>query len=387
MSMTEANPRRVNAERLKDLFYLAIALVVVGMLVLALLWAWDWYRRPFLGLFVEPNLVISQIGAEDWPARQAGVQWSDRLRAVNGRPVANASELNAILDEMQPEANGLSPTVYPTAHLSIDRRAGGTYEVTVTPRHVELGELVAQFLIPYLVGWALLGSGFWVYRLSGDRRAARAFLLFTSALSVTTGAYLDINTTHHFALGWSLSLTIAAGSLGYLAMVFPKLLPFIDRLPWTRWLPWLVGCASGVDQYTPDAGAQRPVGVYPALDLGLGWRRWPSCSSGDAAGAHRFQQVAGHPPAERIIIFGAKRWLLGRCCCSRSRSLSQHPAFQSALYFPPFVFFLLAVAYAIVRYRLLDVDRFKPGDDVPADLGGGDADLLPGHRWHFAAAA
>ena len=110
--------------RFKDFLSLAIAFLIAGMLILALWWAWKWYQRPFLGLFIEPNLVISQIGEADWPARQAGVQWSDRLRAVNGQPVSNAKELNAILDTLQPGTDGQGEAVYPTARLSIDRREG-----------------------------------------------------------------------------------------------------------------------------------------------------------------------------------------------------------------------------------------------------------------------
>ena len=346
--------------RFKDFLSLAIAFLIAGMLILALWWAWKWYQRPFLGLFIEPNLVISQIGEADWPARQAGVQWSDRLRAVNGVPVSNAKELNAILDTLQPGTGGQGEAVYPTARLTIDRREGEPYEVTVTPRRVELGELLTQFLIPYAVGWALLGSGFWVYRYSGDRRPARAFLLFTSALAVTTGAYLDINTTHHFALGWSLSLTVAGGSLAYLAMVFPKQMPFIERYRWSRRLPWVL--------VTPAA----LINVYQMLFSSDPWgyiQPW-IWGYGLAALAILFFLVtlvvriatSSSPVTRqqsRIIIFGAAL-AFGPMLLFYLIPISfgSIPAFQSAFYFPPFVFFLLAVAYAIVRYRMLDVDRF-----------------------------
>ncbi len=343
----------------KDLIPLAVALLIAGVLILAVWWAWGWYQRPFLGLFIEPNLVISKIGEPDWPARQAGVLWPDRLLAVNDQPVANALEFNEILDQMQPQSDAPGQAVYPPVRLLFERPDVGTYQVTLRPRHVELGELLTQFLIPYLVGWALLGSGFWVYRMSGDRRPARAFLLFTSCLAVTTGTYLDVNTTHHFALGWSLSLTVAAGSLAYLAMVFPKEVPFLERYRWTRLLPWALAMPLVLFNLRQMLFSDDPRGYIQPWLWGYGL----------AALAILFflvtlivRIISSSSPVtrqqSRIIIFGAALafgpMLLFYLIPIIFGSV---PAFQSAIYFPPFVFFLMAVAYAIVRYRLLDVDR------------------------------
>ncbi len=196
---------------LSTLIPLMIALIGLGTLVLAPIWALQWYQEPFIGIFLEPNLVVSQIGAPDWPARQAGVQFSDRLVAIDGIPVTSSAQLRRHLVE-----KGFQPVA-----LSFERRNGSPFQVMVTPRHVQSAELLLQFVIPYLVGAALWICGLWVYRMGKGRLPARAFLLFTSAATISSGAFLDMNITHHMVLGWTLSLVIAAGALVHLALLFP----------------------------------------------------------------------------------------------------------------------------------------------------------------------
>jgi PAS domain S-box-containing protein len=339
----------------KEGIAILVALIAAGTLFLAPFWAYRWFRQPFIGAFIEPNLVISRIGEEDWPARRAGVAWPDRLRMVNGVPVSNAADLMAILDQEGWDDTGRHPL-----RLSFDRREGLPYEVTIQPRHVQFGELFAQFIIPYLVGVAMLAAGVWVYRLGGERRAARAFLLFTSAVSVTTGAYLDVNTTHHFVIGWSLSVVIAAGALGYLSLVFPKPMPIVNKHPWVRLLPWFLVLPLALVDVREIYFPSSPWGYLQPWIMGYGI---------EAVAILFFlvtlvvRMASSSSPVtrqqSRIIIFGAAL-AFGPVLLFYMLPISFGvvPAFQSAFYFPPLLIFLFAVAYAILRYRMLDVDRF-----------------------------
>ncbi len=328
---------------------LAVAALAFATLIFAPIWALEWYRQPFIGAFLEPNLVVSQINGSDWPAWRSGVKFSDRLIAANGQPVNSSSELSSILLK-----NGTRPVI-----LTFEQRAGPSFQATVTPRSVRPVEVVYQFLIPYLVGVALLLSGVWVCRTGKNQLAARAFLLFTSAGSITTGAFLDMNTTHHMLLGWTLSLPVAAGALVHLALIFPQPIAFYNRHPKTRFLHWL---------------AALPIAAYGIREIlapSNSWgyiQAWLWGYAYIAAAILFFFITLGvrvfHSPypivrqQSRIIIFGAilafgpvlLLYLLPSV-------LGQTPVFQAAFYFPPFLILLLSVAYAIIRYRLLDIDR------------------------------
>lgn len=332
----------------------SLPMLAAGIAALALLltpiWAFQWYRTPFIGAFIEPNMVVSQINGADWPARQSGAQLGDRLLLVNGAAVGSARELMAALDHA-----GDSPTA-----LTFARRGEPDFTITVTPRPVRPGELFAQFGVAYLAGVALLASGMWAYRLAGTSRPARAYLLFTAAGSVVTSSFLDMNTTHNFTLGWTVAIPILGGAMGYLALVFPQATGFVNRRPITRFLPWaaalpvaLWGAGEIILPSSPWGYVQAWLAGYITAALGIML----------FVGMLVFRVARGETAIvrqqSRIMIFGATLafgpivllYLI-------PSALGQQPEFVAALYFPPILIFLLSVAYAIVRYRLLDADRF-----------------------------
>ena len=179
---------------------------------------------------LEPNNIVSKINAAGWPAQSQGVKWPYQLVRINGQSVANAAQVDAAL-----KANGFEPL----EAVFLDEE-GGEHPIQVTPIHVPVRDLITLFLVPYLVGLTFLVIGLWAYRLRGELRASRAFLIFASAVSMGTTTFLDMNTTHHVVLAWSVSLFIASGALVHLALVFPQQMPFVERWPLTRFVSWPV---------------------------------------------------------------------------------------------------------------------------------------------------
>jgi len=99
---------------------LTITLVAVCVVVLAPLWAYGWAQLPFIGIFLEPNNVISALESDDWPAKAAGVQSYDLLTAVDERNVHNAAEVGEALRQIGYEA----------LKLIIKTRTDDAYQVT-----------------------------------------------------------------------------------------------------------------------------------------------------------------------------------------------------------------------------------------------------------------
>ncbi len=330
---------------------LTVVVIAIAMLVLTPFWAYQWFRQPFLGALIEPHNVISQINGKDWPARNQGVQWSDRLVAINGQTVANVRSLNRLLS-----AHGFQPLT-----ATFLRRDGTSFDIQITPVHVRRLDLVSLFIIPYLVGLTFLGTGLWAYRIRPDLRASRAFLTFTAATSIVTVTFLDMNTTHYVVLLWSLSLPILAGALTHLSLVFPQPMPFVERRPLSRYFPWLITLVAAI----PIArDILFPKDVYAYI---LSWR-WGGYFYIAAAmffflATLTVRILRSHLPIirqqSRVIIFGALIAFLPMLLLYLLPSTfgGQVPEFRSSLYFPPLIFLPLSVTYAIVRYRLLDVDR------------------------------
>ncbi len=325
-------------------------LVALAMLVLTPIWAVQYYRQPFIGVLLEPNNIVSKITGDKWPVVNRGAQWPDQLVSINDQPVANIDEVNAIL-----RANGFAPLeltfVLPGTEMPI-----GIY---ITPIRLPLGDFVSLFVIPYLVGLVFLGIGVWAYRLRGDLRASRAFVVFAAAVSITTTTFFDMNTTHHVVLLWSVSLPLAASAAIGLALAFPQQMRFVDRWPVTRLISWIFCLIFAIPPVVEI--------LYPSTPLAyIG--TWQNCyffmavAIGLFLGIQIWRLYRSDSPVvrqqSRVIVFGAALsfapmmlfYLL-------PTALGTPQEFRSSIYFPLLIVLPLSVTYAILRYRLLDVDR------------------------------
>jgi hypothetical protein len=75
---------------------LAIIVLLFGTIAVELavpIISWRWIRQPFLGLFFEHSLVVSDMHTPDWQV-DVGRDTSLRLVAVGGQPVTNSRDVN-----------------------------------------------------------------------------------------------------------------------------------------------------------------------------------------------------------------------------------------------------------------------------------------------------
>ena len=104
----------------------ATILIAVAMLLLTPFWAYQGYNEPFLGMLIEPNNVVSQINGKGWPARQQGVEWSDRLIAIDGQKVNTPTEQRAVLEK----------TGFASVETTFEKRSGEKYTLNLTPKTI-----------------------------------------------------------------------------------------------------------------------------------------------------------------------------------------------------------------------------------------------------------
>jgi PAS domain S-box-containing protein len=327
------------------------ALFALAMLVLTPIWALGYYRQPFVGALLEPNNILSKITGRNWPVTAGGARWPDQLVAINGQPEGDAPSVNAALQAnefalleltFQDPGNGVPTGFY------------------VRPVQMPLGDFLTLFVIPYAVGLVFLLIGLWAYRLRSELRASRALMIFSAAVSVATTTFFDMNTTHHVVLLWTISLPVAASALIHLALVFPQQMRFVDQWPSSRFLSWLlclvIAFPSALEILSPSSATAyiyfwQACYLYMAVAIGfflitLVWRIVRSTS------AIVRQQ-------SRVIIFGAVLSFAPMMILYLlPTALSRNPqVFHPSIYFPLLILLPLSITYAILRYRLLDVDR------------------------------
>jgi len=327
---------------------LALTVAAFGLLLLAPFWAYQWFRQPFLGLFLEPNNIVSQVTGEDWPAKVAGVQDYSQLIAIDSIPTKNTKAIKEVLRQTDDDIE-----------LVLQPQDGESYNITLTPRQFKPGELVAWFGIPYFIGIGFWFTGAWAYRLSKGRQPSRTFLSFTSAATIITAGYFDMNTSQYFTLGWAIALPMAGGALAHLALVFPRKIPFVDRNPILRFIPWIVAFILVVPITRQIITLSNPWGYITTWLISYAFI---SIAILLFLGLLIFRMIRSDSPMirqqSRIIVFGtalAFGPILFTFLLPSAFGLLVR--FQGAIAFPALIIFPLSVAYALVRYRLLDVDR------------------------------
>jgi len=339
-------PSRFN--RLINLFPLMAMTAAIVMLVVTPFLAIRWYRLPFLGALFETNNVVSSINIKGWPATEQGVQYLDRLIALDGQRLTSVRDFERIM-----AANGYEPVWASFVHPD-----GEPYGLEITPIRFPAADFASLFVVPYLMGLSFLVIGIWVYRQRSELWESRALLYFVSGATVMTTTLFEISTTRYTNVLWGLAILLSAGGLMYLALVFPQPTRMVRANPRLRLLPWIglgllapmmvIVVVAPPSPYTYtywwQFGYLCIVGGFLSLIGVLSWRIV-------RGGSNIVRQQS------RIIIFGATLALLPVMIYLALLGSGHATEFRAWIVIPPMIIMPLSITYAILRFRLLDVDR------------------------------
>lgn len=310
-----------------------------------------WIQKPFLGAFLEQTLVFNGVGPQShtpWAAIDAGLAFPAHLTGIDGVPVHSTRDLNRALAVHQ---------VGDTISIQFELEGQQQPPLSLTLQAFPTRDTIAYFVVPYIIGLVYLGLGLWVFRIRWREAAGRLFAVFCANIALILGGLFDLYTTHVFSWAWTIAISLASASLVTLALVFPQEARPVARYPALRWLAFipafgLAGAAEAVlydiARPTAYAIAWRNEFYYSLAGilafLGFTLYRSRMAPSPIARGQARIILLGS------AVAFGPIGYFL-----ATSVGGSQVP-FNVTLYFPAMIVFPLAVAYAILRYRLLDTD-------------------------------
>ncbi|MFW9998355.1 MAG: PDZ domain-containing protein, partial [Candidatus Odinarchaeota archaeon] len=338
------------ARGIKVLLISAFTLAIVVNLICPWL-AWRWSRAPFLGVLLEHTMVVSDMHGQGWSGWLAGLANPDRILEVNGQTVSNAAELERVLKATGP-GNQVTLTVE-----GRDGEGWSQRQVNVTLMDFPSRDFISFFWLPYPVGLVYLALGLWVYYLKGKTRGGQSFGFFCACSAIFSASLFDLVTTHHLVPLWTFSLPLIAASIAHLGLVFPAETTLIKRHPPLRLLPYLPALA---------LAAWAEYALFDPHDPRAYFTPWRWNFACVGLGLLIFFALLIYtrlrtPPG--VAIYQAQIILLGSVISFAplifwivSATLQGKIPFQPFLYYPPLIAFPICVAYALLRYRLLDVN-------------------------------
>jgi GAF domain-containing protein len=356
METADSSLRRGFHSKLSSIVVPLLIGIAVILNALALIFAFRWAAQPSLGLFFYPRLVVADTFNPDLARRFPQVQAADDvLIRLDDQNLASGQQLYTYL--LVPKID-TRVKLYFAPDLATPPEAAKSTQVTLTP--FPLRYFLSIFWLPFGIGLVYLASGLIVYRLRRADPVSQVFMNFCAWVSIWLGSFFDQFTLHLLTPVWVMAMPLVGAGLLHLSFVFPAETRLARRKPWLLYLPYGLALTLGtINLYN------LYFSTNPHIFLGI----WFWSFNFLALSVLVFltlmlnSQVTTFSSVVRqqssIIFWGSllsfgpvALWAL-----SNAPGLKlQSSWFNLTAVLVCFIIFPIFVAYATLRYRLLDLD-------------------------------
>ncbi len=325
-----------------------VALIVtVLLLALAGFLAWRTTQVPFPGLFTEPTLIVNDLGNPAWPGYAAGLRFPDHLVALDGRPLESTGALMRELARYEPGD---------VVTLTAQGEDGTLRDVRVRLEPFPIEGLIRFFALPYALGLIYLGIGTWVFLARRHESTGQVFAMLCAMLALSLGLLFDVYTTHLLPRVWITALSLVGSVAIHMALVFPQRIRFLERVSFLYYLAYVPGLVIAVVNQLTILNFEAPTAYFDTW-----FAAFVFGSAGIAAVLammiyrHRRSRSPIVQAQARIILWGS---LLAFGPAAAWFIITRYTggAFPPVLILPWLIFFPLSIAYALLRYRLFDIN-------------------------------
>jgi signal transduction histidine kinase len=359
------SPKRDISQRFAALLaglYIAIALVLFMLApILALRWS-EAIRIP--SVLVGQTFIVGDSTGDGWgPTPQFDLL--DRIIAIDGQPISTQVDYQESLIAAYQRPDHLAQITFERS-IALNPRVCGEV-VRLGIRQCEVSQLVRPFStndrtrlfgLPYLIGLAYLAIGIWVFRQRATQRASLSLTVICCSIGSALALNFDQASTNALIPMSLLSLGLAGGSIVAMALVFPQQPRLLDRRPALRYFSYVPGLVLALNAISQLYNINAPWDYIVPI-------QWLFVFAGASIiffiGMMVYRRLSAGSPVvkqqSRIILWGAIVAFAPFIIWVLLSLLNSTTPFLPLIYLPPLVLFPLAIAFALLRFNLLDIDR------------------------------
>ncbi|MBM3266615.1 MAG: SpoIIE family protein phosphatase [Candidatus Sericytochromatia bacterium] len=315
---------------------------ILAAICLAL--ALSWLGKPFPGFLLERNLTVTSVYSQQWSGFRAGIQVGDQVMTANGQELRHPADLDRLVRALP---------VGTEVFYDI-RHDGATRRLQVPTAEFTAFDAFAMFVMWWVLGLVFLVLGGVVAFFRPQDAAARAFLTFCAVFALFSLTNFESVTTHVLAWVNILSLAFVGPAAAHLALRMPRTPAWARGRPALALVPFGLGAAlAGLTLACygrPELWKQ--VYLADTVLVGIGLLAIPAaaaaaCWGRDATAVERAQGA--------IVLAAATAGIVPTLVVTFAGFLGfavpgSEGAYLLTLVFPA------GLAYAIVRWRLFDVE-------------------------------
>jgi len=337
------------------LFYALVA-ITVAISATSFVAALSWLNKPFPGFLVYAFPYVGSYSLKEWPSREAGIKFMDRIVAVDGQPVFRGKDIYQIIKEKQPGAS---------VRYLVESK-GKAREITLPVTLFRVKDLLLTFGTIFPCGLVLCILSFIVIVLKPNMASSWIFAGLGLSLAAYLISGLDSMTSHILALLNLVLASIYPFANFHLALVFPDRKPILKRFPALEYLIYLpcfvLAMASAVyvlafPELLQSTGFFASILTYPLL--GSVTRLFLFFSVVGFVflilrSVFKAKEIEARQRARMILLGLVIGFLPPVALMLGSHILRLDPTWN----FLPFlvIFFPASIAYSIVRHNLFDAD-------------------------------
>ena len=327
-----------------------MALIFLAIGLRCFIQALAWIDKPFPGFLVNERLIVTGISRSHWTGNKAGLQYPDKIIQANNQEIPTSQTLEKVV--------GQTPVGDSIAY-QVSRR-GGVITVTLPTMPFDIYDFFNIFGLYFITGVIYGLCGFLVFAMKPDTEVSWAFLLACYFVGLYYLLNFDVIATHGGCIRiYLLASAIFPAATIHLSLVFPEPQRTFQRHPYLKILPY--GFAAlliiSLQVLYPDPVIAQ---VYRLVTLFTLF-----CAAALLAAAF-FAWFVGASSIGRqrakVVLFGAALAFPVPAMANIFTIYGIFPVNMGIIGNPwlrvPVVFFPAAIAYAIVKHNLFDVDVY-----------------------------